>query len=180
VAMGPAHSAGGRQKPTPKKPGNELMLAGLRPGRDTLDAAKKMYGAEFRVMESDDAEAWTWNDTCHHRALRVEGDNKGVIQVLALEESRLMTPCRKGMIEALRSETWRTGRGLSIGDPKTKVMVLYGEPGSRGPSTDEGRDLEMLYYAFDWAGSDVPQVMEVYCDRETGRVAQITLSYPSL
>jgi hypothetical protein len=38
----------------------------------------------------------------------------------------------------------------------------------------------MLYYAFDWAGADVPQVMEVYCDTTTGRVVEITLSAPSL
>jgi hypothetical protein len=180
MALFSAKGAGCGQRPAARKPGNELMLAGLRPGRDTLDAAKKMYGADFRTMESDDANAWTWIDTCHHRALRVEGDNKGVIQVLALDESRLMTPCRKGMTEALRSETWKTGRGLSIGDPKARVIALYGEPGSSGPSTEEGRDLELLYYGFDGAGSDVPQVMEVYCDRQTERVAQITLSYPSL
>lgn len=180
MAMGPASGAGRAQKPAPKKPANELMLAGLRPGRDTLGAAKKMYGEEFRAMDSDDANAWTWNDACHHRALRVEGDDKGVIQVLGLEESHLMIPCRQEMMHTLRGDTWKTGHGLTIGDPRSKVIALYGEPGSSGPSTGEGQDLEMLYYAFDWAGSDVPQVMEVYCDRETGRVAHITLSYPSL
>ncbi|HEV2101325.1 MAG TPA: hypothetical protein VGR58_00970 [Candidatus Acidoferrum sp.] len=42
----------------------------------------------------------------------------------------------------------------------------------------------MWYYAFDWAGADVPQVMEVLCTRETdgkpGRVVEITLAGPSL
>jgi hypothetical protein len=37
-----------------------------------------------------------------------------------------------------------------------------------------------MYYAFDWAGSSVPQVMEVFCARDSGRVMEITLAYPSL
>jgi hypothetical protein len=37
-----------------------------------------------------------------------------------------------------------------------------------------------MFYAFDWAGSDVPQVMEVLCERATGRVVEITLAFPSL
>jgi hypothetical protein len=42
----------------------------------------------------------------------------------------------------------------------------------------------LLYYAFDWAGADVPQVMEVVCtleeDGKPGRVVEITLAAPSL
>jgi len=42
----------------------------------------------------------------------------------------------------------------------------------------------LLYYAFDWAGPDVPQVMEVVCtapkDGSSGRVAEITLAAGSL
>jgi hypothetical protein len=41
-----------------------------------------------------------------------------------------------------------------------------------------------MYYAFDWAGPDVPQVMEVLCSKEkdgqSGRVLEITLAAPSL
>jgi hypothetical protein len=37
-----------------------------------------------------------------------------------------------------------------------------------------------MSYQFDWAGSDVPQVMEVLCARDTGRVVEITLAFPSL
>ena len=48
------------------------------------------------------------------------------------------------------------------------------------PATLDGREFELLFYAFDWAGSDVPQVMEITCDRKNGRVWKITLAYPSL
>ena len=64
------------------------------------------------------------------------------------------------------------------------VLKLYGEPDSRSPSTKDGQPLELWYYAFDWAGADVPQVMEVLCTREAegkpGQVVEITLAGPSL
>jgi len=71
-----------------------------------------------------------------------------------------------------------------IGDAKSKTYSLYGEPDSVSPSTKNGQPLELLYYAFDWAGPDVPQVMEVVCsapkDGNAGRVVEITLAASSL
>jgi hypothetical protein len=61
---------------------------------------------------------------------------------------------------------------------------LYGQPDSQSASTNGGQQLELLYYAFDWAGPDVPQVMEVLCtaekDGKPGRVVEITLAASSL
>ncbi len=79
---------------------------------------------------------------------------------------------------------WESGRGLAAGAKASRVAQIYGEPDSRSPSTKDGRKLELLYYAFDWAGADVPQVMEVLCtvedDGKPGRVVEITLAAPSL
>ena len=80
--------------------------------------------------------------------------------------------------------SWATGKGLRLGDPATRAVRLYGRPDSRSPSTKGGQRLELLYYAFDWAGPDVPQVMEVVCtvviEGEPGRVVEITLAASSL
>jgi cellulose biosynthesis protein BcsQ len=80
----------------------------------------------------------------------------------------------------LDPKNWLTGLGLRMGDSQDRVTGLYGEPNSSGPASKHGQDLELLYYQFDWAGSDVPQVMEVLCARDTGRVVEITLAFPSL
>src|SRR6202000_1854415 len=84
---------------------------------------------------------------------------------------------------AVRSR-WVSGHGLLIGSSCSRVLELYGQPGSRGPSTKDGQQLELLYYAFDWAGPDVPQVMAVLCtpgnSAKPGRVVEITLMAPSL
>lgn len=64
------------------------------------------------------------------------------------------------------------------------AQLAHGNPDSRSPSTKNGQPLELLYYAFDWAGPDVPQVMEVVCTAEKegkpGRVVEITLAAGSL
>ena len=79
---------------------------------------------------------------------------------------------------------WRTERGLRVCDECRQTVALYGNPDSCSPSTEAGQPLELLYYAFDGAGSDVPQVMQVVCtpekDRQPGRVVEITLAASSL
>ena len=69
-------------------------------------------------------------------------------------------------------------------DQAPPVMQLYGQLDSRSPSTKGGQPLELLYHAFDRAGPDVPQVMQVVCtasgDGEPGRVVEITLAASSL
>jgi hypothetical protein len=79
---------------------------------------------------------------------------------------------------------WMTSEGMRLGNRTSRVLQLYGEPDSRSPSTKDGQRLELLYYAFDWAGPDVPQVMEVLCteekDGQPGRVVEITLAAASL
>lgn len=78
----------------------------------------------------------------------------------------------------------RTGLGLRLTDTANRVRRIYGKPDSVSPSTKDGQRLELWYYAFDWAGPDVPQVMEVVCtvgkDGEPGRVVEITLAASSL
>jgi hypothetical protein len=79
-----------------------------------------------------------------------------------------------------REPFWQTGHGMKLGDTRARVVETYGQPASTGPSVKGARELELLYYAFDWAGSNVPQVMEVSCERATGRVVEILLAFPSL
>ena len=65
-----------------------------------------------------------------------------------------------------------------------KPIRFTARPDSVSPSTKNGQPLELLYYAFNWAGPDVPQVMEVVCtapkDGTPGRVVEITLAANSL
>ena len=158
---------------------NELRLAGLRPGRDTASKALELYGKP-NGKGGPASGTLIWGATCQTQTLSIDVDDGNKIQVIrTTEESRGLGDCAK-----LDPKTWRTGNGLRVGDPIKKIAALYGEPDSRSPSTRGGQRLELWYYAFDWAGADVPQVMEVLCTREAdgtaGRVVEITLAAPSL
>jgi hypothetical protein len=159
---------------------NETLLAGLRPGRDALAAAEKRFKTKS-LSEEPNSGTKEWRDDCSGRSIRLELNAKSVIQsvtitTLGAQEGK----CSDRRPDFLDPKNWVTGMGLRMGDSQDRVAGLYGEPNSSGPASKNGQELELMYYQFDWAGSDVPQVMEVLCARDTGRVVEITLAFPSL
>ncbi len=173
------------QKPAPKttaaKKSNELTLAGLRPGKDTTARLFRLY-PNFKTSASTQDGQISWEDPCRQERLTIDIDgskNVQVIRVGRLEDSKA-AHCDAASVPS----RWKTGLGLRVLDNSQSVIQLYGQPDSRSPSTKDGQPLELWYYAFDWAGPDVPQVMEVVCTREkdgqAGRVVEITLAAPSL
>jgi len=159
---------------------NEILLAGLRPGRDTFAMAEKRFKTKS-ISEEANSKSKEWRDDCSGRSIRLEIDTKSVIQsvtitTLGTQEGK----CSDRRPDFLDPKFWLTGLGLRMGDSQDRVVGLYGEPNSSGPASKNRQELELLYYQFDWAGSDVPQVMEVLCARDTGRVVEITLAFPSL
>ena len=158
---------------------NELTLAGLRPGRDSL-ARVAQLNKQFGDGKGLPGDQLVWFDVCRNLSLTVDGDNQKQIEVIRAAASGGSTAGCGGVPPG----PWKTGRGLHVADSSAKVIQLYGEPDSRSPSTRDGQPLELMYYAFDWAGPDVPQVMEILCTREKdgqpGRVVEIMLAAPSL
>jgi hypothetical protein len=179
----PLASAQTNQQPAVKKAVatrvNEFTLGGLRPGRDTL-ARAALLNKQFGNGKSLPGEQTAWYDVCRDLSLTVDSDKDKHIEVLRVgawggstADCWVKTP-----------SPWKTGLGLRVGEPTQKLAGLYGQPDSKSPSTRDGQPLELWYYAFDWAGPDVPQVMEVLCTREKdgqpGLVIEITLAAPSL
>jgi len=157
---------------------NELTLGGLRPGRDTATRAVQLYKKPSTTDSRNNQ--MTWAATCQTQTLFLDLDPDKTIRVIrAIERPWSLGDCR-----VLSAGPWKTGHGLGVGDAEAKAVELYGEPDSRSPSTKDGQPLELMYYAFDWAGPDVPQVMEVLCTKaeegKPGRVMEITLAAPSL
>jgi hypothetical protein len=159
---------------------NETMLAGLRPGRDTLAMAEKRFKTKNPAGDKDSG-IKEWRDDCSGRAIRLEFDAKSVIQSVTITTLDTQEgKCGDKRVDFLDPKNWVTGLGLRIGDSQDQIVGLYGEPNSSGPAMKNGQELALLYYQFDWAGSDVPQVMEILCARDTGRVVEITLASLSL
>jgi hypothetical protein len=160
---------------------SETLLAGLRPGRDTLAIAEKRFKTKNLSAQDPNSRSREWRDSCSGRMIRLELDAKSLIQSVTLTTLGLKEgKCTEKRADFLESNNWTTGQGLRLGNSQDRVIELYGEPNSSGPAEKNGQELALLYYQFDWAGSDVPQVMEVLCARDTGRVLEITLAFPSL
>ena len=153
---------------------HETTLGGMVPGRTSFRQAaailgKATVGSSWRARGGDE--------------ITVDLDEKKLVQTVRMtrDASAENGDCPGCVIEG---QVWKTGLGLRLGSPEDLVIRLYGKPDSRSPSTKGGQQLELLYYAFDWAGPDVPQVMEVLCtvgkNGAPGRVVEITLAASSL
>lgn len=183
AAPAPAQDgAAARSKARPAPRAHELTLAKLRPGVNTRADAERLYRrprapAPSAAQHSDDQSEWL--DGCTGRFLRLELQDDGKVRSVTVSAFGARWPdCPAHPPDWLQTRQWRTGRGLALGDGRARVEGLYGPPQSSGPSTQQGRTLELMFYAFDWAGDDVPQVMEITLER--GRVVQITLAASSL
>lgn len=179
---------------------NELSLAGLRPGRDKLQQARKMYDGPWLKTAPNEPDAIQIKGNCTGAVLNIEADKSGVIQQIVLSEKdaeeaqkrSFLGPCADLTHSELFTDSpmakrrvrWVTGRNIALGSTVSELHAAYGDPGAKSPSSKGGQPLELWYYAFDWAGPDVPQVMEVLCtpkkDGKPGRVVEITLAAPSL
>jgi hypothetical protein len=156
---------------------NETLLAGLRPGRDTFATAEKRFKPK-NLSQEQNSETKEWRDDCSGRAIRLEVDAKSVIQAITITSLGSQAgKCSDRPPDFLDQQYWLTGLGLRIGDSQDRVYGLYGEPNSNGPASKNGLELARFHYQFGWAGTDVPQVMEVLCARDTGRVVEITLAF---
>jgi hypothetical protein len=181
LAVALAAVAASAQNSGSLKRANELMLAGLRPGRDSLASALKHYKAKYSSIDENGATEKQWNDPCTGHSLILNLGAQEVIQEITVSSLEpLEGKCESRRNEVLDEKDWVTSRGLHLGDTQDRVSELYGEPNSSGPSVRGNTELEFLYYPFDWAGSDVPQAMEIYCARDTGKVVEIVLAFPGL
>jgi hypothetical protein len=175
LAVPAAPPAGGSKR------ANELSLAGLRPGHDKLASPQKV----FRELDHDESvtDALLWGDICTHRELRVEVDANKIVQTITVDTNykpELMAKCQAIAMAPRRLKLLASGQGLQLGDACSRMAEIYGKPQSESPSVRGSEQLELWSYSFDWAGANVPQVMEVSCNVSSQQVVAITLAASSL
>ena len=188
LCMLSASAGAAQQKKAAAQPArvNETTLARLRPGKSTLAEADRLYGAQNRTRFDEPDTVVSYSSSCY-RSLQLDVDTSSAartIQTITLRDLRLtdanLTDCSSwdAPERVAMGARWKTGRGIALGSTKRAVLAAYGAPQSSGPSVSGERQLELLYYAFDWAGTDVPQVLEITLEKD--RVVQITLAASSL
>ncbi len=172
LAMQVGSGAGG-----PKRV-NELTLAGLRPGKDSLEKASKKFGKESKIGAPDDSNAHSWPINCFVDDLEVEADPNGIIRNVTVSfnvTARIVADCDDRVASRKFHSQFSSGRNLLLHDRCGRIEEIYGRAESRSPSVKGNDKLELYLYKFDWAGTDVPQVMEVSCDASSQTVTEITL-----
>jgi hypothetical protein len=174
---------------------NEVTLGGLRPGKDSLAKPKALYH-NGRFGNDPFPDPSIWELVSGPWKLRVAANASKIIQsatasqALKVLEPRDEFEAKPGFrriafpLKGKSERPWSAGSGLALGDSCSKARKLYGQPAFRGPSTKDGRELKLFFYQFDWAGPDVPQVMEVPCTPgrggKPGQLVEIMLAAGSL
>jgi hypothetical protein len=160
---------------------NELTLAGLRPGRDKIVEPQKSF--RELTLDPDSKDALVWGDICTHRQMRIEVDADKEIQTITLSDGykpEIKAKCLPSVSSPEVLKLVQSGHGLNLGDACIRVSQIYGKAEFQSPSVKGGEKLKLLFYSFDWAGSDVPQVLEVTCNPSTNQVVEIMLAAASL
>src|SRR5437868_558682 len=78
-----ARTAGAQVKPDAQRV-SETLLAGLRPGRDTLAIAEKRFKTKSLSAQDLSSRSREWRDSCSGRIIRLELDAKSLIQSVTL------------------------------------------------------------------------------------------------
>jgi hypothetical protein len=162
---------------------HELTLAGLRPGKDALDKASKRFGKEFAINAPDEPNAHSWRINCSVDGLVVEAGSNGIIRNVTVSShvpGRIGADCDDRVASRKFRSHFGTGRNLLLRDRCGRIEEIYEKAESRSPSVKGSDKLELYLYKFDWAGPDVPQVMEVSCDASSQTVVEITLAAATL
>jgi hypothetical protein len=156
-----------------KKKSQESSLAGLRPGKDKLKTAINLHGPYYRKVSPDSEQSVVWVDTMKHRALRVELDEKGVIQKVTVSAIDPLISAEDKQDAPLPSRMIATGKGLRIGyNVHDDVKDTYGDPDESTDGLRHGHNVRVLSYNFE----KNPQSLEILCERPGGRLLEITLA----
>lgn len=151
----------------------ELTLAGLRPGRDKLDRAIRLYGKRYTQAFANTPDLLLWADQRKRLFLRLELQEDRTIDAVTVAS---FGP-ESAPAADLPAVAAASGRGLRLGDLLEKCLQLYGRPYFRGPSTEGGRELLLVVYKFN-VSEDQPQILETSYDPKTLRLLKMTLSFP--
>ncbi len=114
------------QDPAAPKRSNELTLAALRPGRDTLALAEARYKTKYRKSTPGAGDLTEWVDECTGRVLALELGEKNIIKSVMISTlGKLLPPgnaaCRESVRDLLQTKLWKTGRE---GQPRARIAFL--------------------------------------------------------
>lgn len=155
---------------------NEGKLAGLRPGRASIERAYRRFGKNHVDPVLSSAKSPVWIDNCNHEQVTVHADSMGVINEITVAPARWVidADCElKAYNRAARA--FGTGHGLLFNDNCNRAEELYGTPQSDSTVEENRQALRVMRFS-GLAGSRQALALEVACGIASGRVRQMILT----
>lgn len=162
----------------------EDTLAGLRPGKDSIQRAYQRFGKES-IGESPLGGPGVVDvqDFCTHQELFLTLDSSGLIQEVAVGHELADTDadCTPHSYSREVRAKFGSGRGLLFRDRCERIQEIYGQPESKNSSANGNEQLESYVYRNDEAGKGVPLTLGVTCNVTENYVdgIKLTVSRPS-
>jgi hypothetical protein len=166
VVAPPTHAS--RKEAENPKQVKEDALAGLRPGRDTIEKAYRRFGKDRVDQGQSTDSSISWRDVCNHQGLTVAIDSNGVIQevIVGPEVGVTTADCdAKSYSREVRAK-FGSGHGLLLRDHCDRIQKVYGTAQSKSSSDSRNERFESYLYRFDWEGKRAPLTLEVACNSE--------------
>ena len=156
----------------------ETKLAGLRPGVDTDELAKRKLRGYLYHWLSQDGKTITWQRACPSMEIQVQADGRGVIQsiMVGVWHSPVDAQC-----EIVSSQKWAkrflgTGQGLKFNQRCEGIEEIYGTAQSKESSTIDGRQVESYTYTFESKPKSAALKLEVSCDVSSNSITKLRLA----
>jgi hypothetical protein len=160
---------------------NELEIAGLRPGQDTMRKAYHRFGKNLVTNELSQSGSVVWLDVCNHQMLTVSFDTNDIILGVRIQHTPgvTMADCDvRSYSRNVRSRMGGTGHGLLFGDRCDRVQQLYGSPHSDDHSASGTQESNSFVYHFDRGSKGSQLTLEITCDPASKTVKTIELTAP--
>jgi hypothetical protein len=147
-AAGASSSQVSRHEKGSTKPAVEYEIAGLRPGKDTIEKAYRRFHKDRVIKELSPPSSALWMDNCNHQMLTVGFDPKGVIREVRIEPAPVSNvDCSpRSYDRSTRARMGGTRRGLVFRDSCDRIQQIYGVPQSQAPTVNGGQEFT---YRFD-------------------------------
>lgn len=157
----------------------EDTLAGLRPGKDTIERAYRRFGKErVRTSMSGDPGSVEVRESCNHEELTLTLNSSSVIEkaTVGSEIGVANVDCTSQSYTRRVRAQFGSGHNLLFRDQCDRIQGIYGSPESKSSFAKGSERLESYVYHFDSTGKSVPLTLEVTCNTAENQVDRITLA----
>ena len=153
----------------------ENEIAGLRPGKDTVEKAYRRFHKDRVIKDLSPPGSALWMDNCNHQTLTVGFDAKGIIREVRIAPAPVSNAdCNpKAYERSTRARIGATRRGLLFRDSCDRIEQIYGAPQSQRRAVNGDQE---FVYRFD-GGIEVSSLtLELTCNSARNYVETIKLA----